>query len=221
MSLELRPNEYVLIEVHYSYKVFVFPMLLMCIGILMFLAVWAGVFEGVDIHWLRRGVKMSSLMAGLSCVLFVPYIFKRLDNKLKIYAVTNQRVYLRKGIMNINEKDIPLAKINDVQVAQTLNQRMFGAGNVVIQVGNDPASSVYVNNKKKACAYIGIKSLSYELEVPVCYVGTGEKIDDIEDFDAKELSIDECIDEIIEDKSEHYELYCEVYKEIFGGGIDE
>lgn len=33
----------------------------------------------------------------------------------------------------------------------------------VIQVGNDPASSVYVNNKKKACAYIGIDSLSYEL----------------------------------------------------------
>ena len=33
----------------------------------------------------------------------------------------------------------------------------------VIQVGNDPASSVYVNNKKKACAYIGIESLSYEL----------------------------------------------------------
>ncbi len=34
----------------------------------------------------------------------------------------------------------------------------------VVQVGNDPASSVYVNNKKKACAYIGIESESYELE---------------------------------------------------------
>lgn len=33
----------------------------------------------------------------------------------------------------------------------------------VIQVGNDPASSVYVNNKKKACAYVGMNSLSYEL----------------------------------------------------------
>ena len=33
----------------------------------------------------------------------------------------------------------------------------------VIQVGNDPASSVYVRNKKKACKYIGIRSLSYEL----------------------------------------------------------
>ena len=34
----------------------------------------------------------------------------------------------------------------------------------VIQVGNDPASTVYVNNKKKACAYIGIESEAYELE---------------------------------------------------------
>ena len=33
----------------------------------------------------------------------------------------------------------------------------------VIQVGNDPASGVYVGNKKKACEYVGIRSLSYEL----------------------------------------------------------
>lgn len=36
-------------------------------------------------------------------------------------------------------------------------------GLAVIQVGNDPASSVYVGNKKKACEYIGIRSESYEL----------------------------------------------------------
>ena len=33
----------------------------------------------------------------------------------------------------------------------------------VIQVGADPASSVYVRNKKKACEFCGIKSLSYEI----------------------------------------------------------
>ncbi len=33
----------------------------------------------------------------------------------------------------------------------------------VIQVGEDKASSVYVNNKKKTCEYIGIRSLSYHL----------------------------------------------------------
>ncbi len=33
----------------------------------------------------------------------------------------------------------------------------------VIQVGSDPASAVYVGNKKKACQSVGIRSLSYEL----------------------------------------------------------
>lgn len=33
----------------------------------------------------------------------------------------------------------------------------------VILVGSDPASSVYVNNKAKACEYVGIKSLMYRL----------------------------------------------------------
>ncbi len=33
----------------------------------------------------------------------------------------------------------------------------------VIQVGSNPASGVYVRNKKKACEVIGIRSLSYEL----------------------------------------------------------
>lgn len=33
----------------------------------------------------------------------------------------------------------------------------------VVQVGNNPASSVYVKNKKSACEYIGIRSLAYEL----------------------------------------------------------
>lgn len=33
----------------------------------------------------------------------------------------------------------------------------------VVQVGTDPASSVYVRNKKRACEECGIRSLSYEL----------------------------------------------------------
>ena len=33
----------------------------------------------------------------------------------------------------------------------------------VVLVGEDPASCVYVRNKKRACEYIGIRSLSFEL----------------------------------------------------------
>jgi methylenetetrahydrofolate dehydrogenase (NADP+)/methenyltetrahydrofolate cyclohydrolase len=37
----------------------------------------------------------------------------------------------------------------------------------VILAGDDPASKVYVNNKKKACEYIGIKSLEYTFDADV------------------------------------------------------
>ena len=46
---------------------------------------------------------------------------------------------------------------------ETLRQEGREVALAVIQVGSDPASSVYVGNKKKACAYVGIKSLAYEL----------------------------------------------------------
>lgn len=48
------------------------------------------------------------------------------------------------------------------QVADLKAQGIEGAL-AVIQVGADPASSVYVRNKKRACEYIGIRSESYEL----------------------------------------------------------
>ncbi len=58
------------------------------------------------------------------------------------------------------------AQIKDELKAEvaTLKEKGIVPCLAVIQVGNDPASSVYVNNKKKACAYIGIESLAYELE---------------------------------------------------------
>lgn len=57
------------------------------------------------------------------------------------------------------------AKIKDElreEVSKLKEQGITGAL-AVIQVGDDPASSVYVRNKKRACEYIGIDSLSYEL----------------------------------------------------------
>lgn len=52
----------------------------------------------------------------------------------------------------------------------------------VIQVGNDPASSVYVGNKKKACEYIGINSIAYELPEETTEV---ELLDIVEELNAR------------------------------------
>ena len=53
----------------------------------------------------------------------------------------------------------------------------------VIQVGEDPASSVYVNNKKKACEYIGIGSKSYELPEETSQDDLLSLIDELNDND--------------------------------------
>ena len=44
-----------------------------------------------------------------------------------------------------------------------LNEQGIEITLAVIIVGDDPASRVYVNNKKKACEYVGFKSLEYAL----------------------------------------------------------
>ncbi len=49
------------------------------------------------------------------------------------------------------------------QKASDLKEKGIEITLAVIQVGDNPASCVYVRNKKKGCEYIGIGSLSYEL----------------------------------------------------------
>lgn len=53
----------------------------------------------------------------------------------------------------------------------------------VIQVGQDPASCVYVRNKQRTCEELGIRSLSYELEETT---SEGELLSLIEELNARE-----------------------------------
>lgn len=49
------------------------------------------------------------------------------------------------------------------QIKEEIAREGLEIGLAVVIVGNDPASRVYVNNKKKACEFCGIKSYEYAL----------------------------------------------------------
>lgn len=49
------------------------------------------------------------------------------------------------------------------QQVVALQEKGIHGALAVIQVGNDPASGVYVRNKKRACEFIGIESKAFEL----------------------------------------------------------
>ena len=65
----------------------------------------------------------------------------------------------------INGKDIANNLLEELkeEIAQRLQAGIRNPALAVILVGDDPASTVYVNNKRKACEKVGIKSLFYDL----------------------------------------------------------
>ena len=65
-------------------------------------------------------------------------------------------------------KDIELRLKHDISIGLERAERPPGLA--VLRVGNDPASGVYVSNKERACARVGIKSFGLHLKED-CSVG--------------------------------------------------
>ncbi len=80
----------------------------------------------------------------------------------------------------IDGKKISAAIKNEVREKVTsLKQAGKDPTLAVVLVGEDPASQVYVRNKKQACEYVGIRSLSYELPADTSEDKLMELIDEL------------------------------------------
>ncbi len=84
----------------------------------------------------------------------------------------------------IDGKAISLAVKDEIKAKTAeLQAKGITATLAVILVGEDPASQVYVKNKKKACEYCGIRSLSYELPADTTEEKLFELIDELNNRD--------------------------------------
>ena len=65
----------------------------------------------------------------------------------------------------INGKEVSASVKSKVknQTAELIEKSGITPGLAVVIVGNDPASRVYVNSKKKACSEVGFNSYEYAL----------------------------------------------------------
>ena len=66
----------------------------------------------------------------------------------------------------LNSKSIAEKIISEIKdkVITNHSEGIAPPGLSVIQVGGDPASSVYVRNKRKACEEVGMKSFNFDLD---------------------------------------------------------
>ena len=125
MRTKLQPGETVALIVRKHWLVLVKPALFLA-AVLLYLPV--------------RHVKILGFEVLLDCLL--PYaatasgllfLYRYLDRRINIWAVTSSRLIDEYGVMTHKSKENPLDKINDIIVEQTILGRLFGYGSISVQ----------------------------------------------------------------------------------------
>ncbi len=94
------------------------------------LVVLGGVLEAIVWAPLAPAVPFITIL--LCLVPFLIAGIKHLQQWSETYTLTDDRIEVSTGILTKTTRNIPLSKVQDVTVEQTLLHRLFGLGNVVV-----------------------------------------------------------------------------------------
>lgn len=105
--------------------------------ILVAVVVAAGLWLDDPARWI--------VIVGAIVVWVVASIRRMLEWMTTQYVITNERVIYRAGILSRSGKEIPLEVINDVAFSQTLLERVFRSGDLLIESAGEMGQSRYRN----------------------------------------------------------------------------
>jgi len=77
-----------------------------------------------------RGPLVVALIG--AAIFFIRPIFRNFRLKHTVYTLTNTKLEIRTGILSKDAKNIPLRHIDNVEVSETLKERLIGIGDVLI-----------------------------------------------------------------------------------------
>lgn len=132
MRTPLQQNEKVLLVTYTSWVMLITPVLIVLVALVI------GIFLVSSLQW--------TLILSLPALAWSGW--KYLEWKHNIWVVTNFRVIDEFGVININTRESPLDKINNVSYAQNILGRLFGFGNVEIQTAATTGATLYSNVDK-------------------------------------------------------------------------
>src|SRR5208283_5464107 len=125
MRTKLQPGETVALIVRKHWLVLVKPALFLA-GVLLYLPVR-------HVRILGFEELLNYLLPYAAAVSGGLFLYRYLDRRVNIWAVTNERLIDEWGILTHKSKENPLDKINDIVVEQTILGRMFGYGSISVQ----------------------------------------------------------------------------------------
>jgi uncharacterized membrane protein YdbT with pleckstrin-like domain len=135
----LTSDEHVVAHLHPHWKALVRP-------VLVTVAAVAAVTAGFVLLPSGAGTIAALVLAGLALLLVLRFtLWPLLTWRTTHYLFTNERVLLQHGVFSRERRDIPLGRINDHSMSQTLVERMLGCGTLTIESAGERGQSVLVD----------------------------------------------------------------------------
>jgi uncharacterized membrane protein YdbT with pleckstrin-like domain len=89
------------------------------------------------------------VVIGIAFVLWIPLaLAPAIRWRFTLFVLTNERVITRSGVIAKHSKEIPLETINDVTFAQSIIERMIGAGDLTIESAGESGQNRFTDIRK-------------------------------------------------------------------------
>jgi uncharacterized membrane protein YdbT with pleckstrin-like domain len=150
----LTEGEHVQMHLHPHWREMVRPVVVLLVGIAAVVAGFRLLPEGDTEQILLYVIGAVALILVLWLTVW-PWIVWRTQH----YIFTDERVILQHGVFHRERRDIPLHRVNDHTMNQTLVDRMFGCGTLVIESAGERGQTRLVDVPKVQ----KVQSLLYEL----------------------------------------------------------
>ena len=95
--------------------------------------------------YLLPGVHVQDYWAALLVAYAVWVVIKFLDWRFTQFVLTSERVIFRTGVLAKRGVEIPLQRINNINFAQSIWERVIGAGDLEIESAGRDGQSVFDN----------------------------------------------------------------------------
>ena len=132
----LNRGEHINLDLHPHWVVFVKPGTIVVVFVV--LAIWA---QQLGDDWFKTGVSRVLLVAILLGLINLGSAVMRWSRTY--FVVTSQRVIFREGVLARRGVEIPLERVNNVNFAQSVMERMLGAGDLLIESASEDGQQLF------------------------------------------------------------------------------
>lgn len=104
------------------------------------------------------------------------------------YSMSEDRLFLSVGFLNIKDEEILLYRVRDISSSRSLGQRIFGVGTVTVTSSDKTCPTLVLKNIKrplqiKELLHTQVEEMKMRRRVRVGEIMTGDPADDDSDLD--------------------------------------